>query len=237
MDWRRLHAARPPAPAIPRADLRPSIRDFTQYLGAGRSALAVLPLLHRRGEASLDLDLASIAAALDDLEIPALAVATEPSVFRGRLDDLTAVAAAASAPILRYDCVADEERLYESRAAGADAVLVPVAVAGEALARLVALARALHVAVLAEVASEAECEQALAAGVPVIALAPGALSLAARVPSRWPVIAQEPVAAPGDLARLHGLADAVLVDGALFDPAAPAEGARVFVDAAAALAT
>jgi len=70
----------------------------------------------------------------------------------------------------------------------------------------------------------------------VLALAPGALALAARIPSRWPVIAQEPVAAPDDLARLHGHVDAVLVDGALFDPADPAEGARVFVDAAAALA-
>ncbi|HEY2385526.1 MAG TPA: hypothetical protein VGK30_01075 [Candidatus Binatia bacterium] len=235
MDWRRLNAARPPAPATARAELRPSIRDFTQYLGAGRSALAVIPLLHRRGPAA-GSDLAAIAAALDELEIPALAVATEPSVFAGRLDDLTAVAGAASAPVLRYDCVADEERLYESRAAGADAVLVPVAVAGDALARLTALARAIHVAIVAEVATAAECEHALAAGAAVLALAPGALALAAHVPPRWPVIAQEPLTSPADLRRLHGHADAVLLDAALCGAADPAAGARAFVEAAAMLA-
>jgi indole-3-glycerol phosphate synthase len=233
MDWRRLNAARPPAPAIARAELRPSIRDFTQYLGAGRSTLAIVPLLHRGGAAQ---DLAAIAAALDALEIPALAVATEPSVFMGRLDDLRAVAGAASAPILRYDCVADEERLYESRAAGADAVLVPVAVAGEALARLTALARAIHVAIVAEVATAPECDAALAAGAPVVALAPGALALATQIPTRWPVLAQEPLATPADLRRLHGHADAVLLDAALFGAADPAADARAFVDAAAALA-
>jgi len=233
MDWRRLNAARPPAPAIARAELRPSIRDFTQYLGAGRSTLAVVPLLHRGGAAH---DLAAMATALDELEIPALAVATEPSVFAGHVHDLAAVAGAVSAPILRYDCVADEERLYESRAAGADAVLVPVVVAGELLARLTALARAIHVAIVAEVASPAECDAALAAGAPVIALAPGALALAARIPARWPVLAQEPLSTPDDLRRLHGHADAVLLDAVLFGAADPSADARAFVDAAAALA-
>jgi len=239
MDWRRLNAARPPAPAVTRAELRPSIRDFTQYLGAGRDALGVIPLLLRRdpwrGAVVAIDDLAACARAFDELEVPALAVATEPEAFAGRLDDLVAVAATAAAPILRYDCVADEERLYESRLAGADAVLVPVAVAGDALTRLVALARAVHVVVLAEVATRAECALALAAGAPVITLAAGALALAADVPLRWPVIAQEDLVEPADLARVLGHADAVLVGSALFAGPDPSARARAFVDAAAAL--
>src|SRR5207244_1314231 len=131
-----------------------------QYLGAGRTTLSVIPLLMRhdprRARAVSIDDVAACARAFDELEIPALAVATEPEAFAGRLDDLRAVAAATAAPLLRYDCVADEERLYESRLAGADAVLVPVAVAGDGLGRLVALARAVHVAVVAEVATAAE---------------------------------------------------------------------------------
>ncbi len=221
------------------AELRPSIRDFTQHLGVGRHALAVVPLLLRRdpeGGVTLAVDdLAAVARALDELDVPALAVATEATMLAGRLDDVTTVAAAAAAPLLRYDCVADEERLYESRLAGADAVLVPVAVAGDALPRLTALARAIHVAVVAEVASASECERALAAGAQVIALAPGALGLGATIPARWPVIAQEVVTTPDDLGRLHGHADAVLVGAALFVGGDPEARARAFVDAAAAL--
>jgi indole-3-glycerol phosphate synthase len=239
MDWHRLNGARPLAPAVTRAELRPSIRDFTQYLGVGRATLGVIPLLlrrdPRRGVSVTMDDLTACARAFDELEVPALAVATEPEALAGCLDDLAAVAATVAAPVLRYDCVADEERLYESRLAGADAVLVPLAVAGDALAHLVALARAIHVVVLAEVATRAECALALAAGAPVIALATGALALAADIPARWPVIAQEDVAEPAGLARLRGHADAILVGGALFSGPDPSARARAFVDAAAAL--
>ncbi len=237
MDWRLLEATREAAPRIALSEVRPSIRDFSQYLGAGRQTLGVIPLLARRdpltGAALATDDVAALAAALDTLEIPALAVATAPGAFAGRLADLTAVAAVASAPLLRYDCVASENRLYESRLAGADAVLVPVALAAAELPRLVALARAVHVACVAEVATRADCEAALAAGVAVIALAAGALVLAAAIPPRYPVVAQEPIAAPGDLAPLRGVVDAVLIPtGTGADPLARIVA---LVDAAAAL--
>ncbi|MBI3770457.1 MAG: hypothetical protein HY271_18460 [Deltaproteobacteria bacterium] len=215
MDWRLLEATREAAPRVALSEVRPSIRDFIQYLGAGRQTLGVIPLLARRGPAAGAAvaadDLAALAVSLDALEIPALAVTTAPGTLAGRLVDLTAVAAVASAPLLRYDCVAGENRLYESRLAGADAVLVPVALAAGELPRLVALARAVHVACVAEVATRAECEAALAAGVAVIALAAGALALAASIPLRYPVLAQEPIEAPADLAYLHGVVDAVLI--------------------------
>src|SRR5882724_3398489 len=101
MDWRRLEAARAPAAPIALSEVRPSIRDFTHYLGTGRRGVAVVPLIMRRDPASGTPtpigDLAGFAAAADDAEIVALAVATEPSAFAGSLDDLHVVAGAAGA--------------------------------------------------------------------------------------------------------------------------------------------
>jgi indole-3-glycerol phosphate synthase len=206
MDWRHVESTRPPAPRVAASEVRPSIRDFTQYLGAGRAALAVIPLLARRDVIG---DVAALAAELDALEIPALAVATAPDA--GALDDLVAVVRAVSAPVLRYDCVIDEDRLYESRLAGADAVLVPAALAGAELPRLVSLARAIHVACVVEVATAADCAAASAAGAPVVALARGALALASTISPRRPLLAQETIATVADLGRLRGIVDAVLV--------------------------
>jgi indole-3-glycerol phosphate synthase len=239
MEWRRLAAGRPPAAPIALSEIRPSIRDFTQYLGAGRRGVAVVPLIMRRDPASaaptpID-DLAGFAAAADDLEIAALAVATEPGAFAGTLDDLRVVAGAVGAPVLRYDCVADEQRLYESRCAGADAVLVPIAVAGDALPRLVGLARAIHVAVVAEIRDAAECAVALAAGAPVIAVPFAARALAAQIPARVPVLAGDGVESPDDLGYLCGVVDAVLVGRAIFAAADPVASLARFAAAAAEL--
>ncbi len=57
----------------------------------------------------------------------ALSVLTEEDRFRGSLDDLAAVRAAAKIPVLRKDFIFDEYQLYESAAAGADALLLIVA--------------------------------------------------------------------------------------------------------------
>jgi indole-3-glycerol phosphate synthase len=240
MDWRRLEAARAPASPVVLAELRPSIRDFTRYLGTGRHALALVPLFLRRDPLTSApmtpiADLAAFAGAADDLEIAGMAVATEPRAFGGRLADLTTVAAAVSAPLLRYDCVADEHRLYESRAAGADAVLVPVAVVGDALPRLMGLARALHVAVVAEVADASECSVASAAGAPVIAIPGGALALAAQIPARCPILALDGVDVPGDLARLRGVVDGAVIGRAICAAPDPLACLASFAAAAAAL--
>src|SRR5262249_55746298 len=48
MDWRRLESGRVAPPPIATSEVRPSIRDFTQHLGSGRRALAVVPLVVRR---------------------------------------------------------------------------------------------------------------------------------------------------------------------------------------------
>ena len=92
----------------------------------------------------------------------ALSILTEGRHFGGSLDDLRAARAASSLPIQRKDFIVDSYQLYESAAAGADAILLIVAALepGE-LSRLHAQAALLDLDVLVEVHSESELETAL----------------------------------------------------------------------------
>jgi indole-3-glycerol phosphate synthase len=92
----------------------------------------------------------------------ALSVLTEGSHFGGSLDDLRAARAATYLPVLRKDFIVDRYQLFESAAAGADAILLIVAaLEPEALLELHREAWALDLDVLVEVHDEEELEAAL----------------------------------------------------------------------------
>jgi indole-3-glycerol phosphate synthase len=92
----------------------------------------------------------------------AVSVLTEPFHFGGSLDDLRAARAACELPVLRKDFVVDPYQLYESAAAGADAILLIVAaLEPEALYELLSEARALDLDALVEIHDERELEIAL----------------------------------------------------------------------------
>jgi indole-3-glycerol phosphate synthase len=92
----------------------------------------------------------------------ALSILTEGRNFGGSLDDLRDARAASGLPILRKDFIVDVYQLYESAAAGADAILLIVAALEQKmLARLHEEARALDLDVLVEVHDEPELECAL----------------------------------------------------------------------------
>jgi indole-3-glycerol phosphate synthase len=76
-----------------------------------------------------DFDPPAIARTYESAGAAALSVLTDEKYFQGSLDYLRAVKAAVNIPVLRKDFLIDEYQLYESRAAGADAVLL----IGEAL--------------------------------------------------------------------------------------------------------
>jgi indole-3-glycerol phosphate synthase len=121
----------------------------------------------RRGALDLDLDSSRLAAAYADGGAAALSVLTEPDHFKGSIEDLHA-ARGAGLPILRKDFVVDELQVLESRAEGADAVLLIVRILGDELGRLVAAIDALGMDALVEVHDETELERALDAGARLI---------------------------------------------------------------------
>jgi indole-3-glycerol phosphate synthase len=101
----------------------------------------------------------------------ALSILTEPHHFGGSLDDLREARAATRLPILRKDFLVDPYQLYESAAAGADAVLLIVAALERpVLAALHEEARAIDLDVLVEVHDEDELDVALAIDADVIGI-------------------------------------------------------------------
>jgi len=92
----------------------------------------------------------------------ALSILTEPFHFGGSLDDLAEALAATELPILRKDFIVDPYQLYESAAAGADAILLIVAVLDpDDLYDLLREARDLDLDAVVEVHDERELEVAL----------------------------------------------------------------------------
>jgi len=71
-----------------------------------------------------DFDPPSIARAYAQAGASALSVLTDEQYFQGRLEYLAQVKQAVSLPILRKDFILDPYQVYESRAAGADAILL-----------------------------------------------------------------------------------------------------------------
>ena len=101
----------------------------------------------------------------------ALSVLTDERHFGGSLEDLRAARAACDLPILRKDFIVDPYQLYESAAAGADAILLIVAALDpDVLAELHREARALDLDVLVEVHDEEELQGALEVDADVIGI-------------------------------------------------------------------
>ncbi|MDQ3723595.1 MAG: indole-3-glycerol phosphate synthase TrpC [Actinomycetota bacterium] len=92
----------------------------------------------------------------------AISILTEGRHFGGSLDDLREARATCALPILRKDFIVDPYQLYESAAAGADAILLIVAaLEWRVLVALHAEARTLDLDVLVEVHDEGELDCAL----------------------------------------------------------------------------
>jgi len=101
----------------------------------------------------------------------AISVLTDEKYFQGHLDLLGAIRGQVSVPLLRKDFTIDEWQLWESRAAGADAVLLIVSILdGALLADLLAAAKGLGLAALVEAHTAAEVDKALGAGCRILGI-------------------------------------------------------------------
>lgn len=98
-----------------------------------------------------------------------LSVLTDRQFFQGSIDYLKQARASCGLPVLRKDFMVDAWQIYESRAIGADAVLLIAACLDDAQMKdFEAIALSLGMAVLVEVHDEPELERALKLRTPLI---------------------------------------------------------------------
>ncbi len=146
----------------------------------------------------------------------ALSVLTEEDYFSGSLDDLRTAKSTVDLPVLRKDFVFDEYQLYESAAAGADAVLLIVAALEDK--HLSSLRRVaeddLGLDALVEVHTREEMERAVACGANLIGVnnrnlhtfdvsLDTSLSLAQDAPKDTILVSESGLRSATDLSRLR----------------------------------
>ncbi|HEY3213810.1 MAG TPA: indole-3-glycerol phosphate synthase TrpC [Actinomycetota bacterium] len=114
-------------------------------------------------------DVAGQARAYEEGGAAAISVLTEPTRFDGALADLRAVRLAVDLPVLRKDFLVLPAQVIESRAAGADAVLLIAAALSELeLKAMLAVANDLGLDALVETHSVDDLAKALATDAPVV---------------------------------------------------------------------
>jgi indole-3-glycerol phosphate synthase len=172
----------------------------------------------------------------------AVSVLTEGRRFGGSLDDLRAVRAAVTIPVLRKDFIGLEYQVFEARAAGADLVLLIVAALEQkTLERLHALISELGMTALVETHSADEVSRAIDLGSRVIGVNARNLStfeldpdlfgrLAPSIPSGTVRIAESAVKTADDVAHYRRAgADVVLVGEALVTHGSPRQTLTEFL--------
>jgi indole-3-glycerol phosphate synthase len=143
-----------------------------------------------------------------------LSVLTDAPSFQGAPEFLAVAREATNLPVLRKDFMLEPYQVAEARAWGADAILIILAMVGDALAaELLATARFFGMDTLVEVHDEAECDRALALGAETIGINNRdlksfvtdlgvTLRLAPRIPPDRLVVAESGLATRADLAQL-----------------------------------
>lgn len=166
--------ARKPLEQVARAtEVRHEWRDFAAALSSqGLQIIAELKQASpSRGLLRKDYRCRELAQGYEAGGAAALSVLTEEQYFRGSLTDLIDARDATGLPVLRKDFIVDEYQVFESVAAGADALLLIVAALPETdLRTMVELCARLRIAALVEVHTEKELERALQNGARIIGI-------------------------------------------------------------------
>ena len=205
-----------------RAEAQPASRDFVGALRARieSGSAAVIAEIKKaspsKGVLRADFRPAQIAASYERHGAAALSVLTDAPFFQGAAEYLAAARAATSLPALRKDFIVDAWQVFESRALGADAILLIAAALDDAQMReFEAIALALGMAALVEVHDGRELERAVALQTPLLGInnrnlrtfevtLETTLALLPRVPAGRLVITESGILAPADVHRMRG---------------------------------
>jgi indole-3-glycerol phosphate synthase len=195
-----------------------------------------------RGQLAAITDPAALARQYATGGASAISVLTEERRFGGSLDDLLAVRAAVSIPVLRKDFIAEPYQVFEARAAGADLVLLIVAALDDALLRsLHALIVELGMTPLVETHDADEVRRAVDLGASVIGVNARDLStfeldrdlfgrLATMIPDETVRIAESAVSGVADVTHYRRAgADVVLIGEALVTGGDPVASLKEFL--------
>jgi indole-3-glycerol phosphate synthase len=196
------------------------------------------------GELCPGASAADLAAVYRSAGAAALSVLTDAAYFGGTDEDLVNARQVSGLPALRKDFVVDPYQLYETRALGADAVLLIVrAVSDAQLAELLELTHRLGMEALVETHSAREVDRALRSGARIIgvnnrdldtlvtdvSLAP---RLRALVPPDCVFVAESGISEPEQVAALLAAgADAILIGESLLRAPDPGAKLRRLVEA------
>jgi indole-3-glycerol phosphate synthase len=161
-----------------------------------------------------DFDPAALARAYARGGAACLSVLTDGPSFLGTDEDLTTARDACALPCLRKEFMVDPWQVTQSRALGADAILLILATTDDALAgELRAEAARLEMDVLFEVHDEAQVDRALGLGARLIGINNRDLAsfvtdlsvterLAPRIPSDVMIVAESGIASGSDVRRV-----------------------------------
>ncbi len=219
----------------------PAPRDFPSALvRAGCNIIAELKKASpSRGLLRADYRPSATAPTLEAAGAAALSVLTEEDFFQGSLGDLKEASKATKIPILRKDFIFDPWQVWETRAAGADAFLLIVAILNnETLKDLLELGRQLSMEALVEVHSRDELNRAIAVGAKIIGVnnrdlkafdvkLDTSLELIDAIPEECIAVSESGIHSRGDIERLRAAGfDAFLVGEHLMTMADPGAGLR-----------
>jgi indole-3-glycerol phosphate synthase len=217
----------------------PEPRDFFAALqGVGKPA--VIAEIKRAspsaGHIRSDLEVGEIATGYERAGAAAISVITEEDFFQGRLEYLQEARGAVSLPVLCKDFIIDPTQVLAARAAGADGLLLIVAILPQStLEELLALAHQMGMACLVEVHDEEELSRVLETEARLIGInnrdlrtfrvsLGTTLRLRPRIPSNRLVVSESGIQTRSDLTSLAAAGvDAVLVGTSLMraeDPGA-----------------
>jgi indole-3-glycerol phosphate synthase len=223
----------------------PPARDFAgairAKIAAGRPAVIaeVKKASPSKGVLRADFDPAAIARSYEAGGAACLSVLTDRDFFQGAPAHLAAARSACALPVLRKDFITEPYQVFESRALGADCILlIAAALARQDMQGLEASARSLGMAVLVEVHDDAELDAALALETPLLGInnrnlrtfetrLETTLELLARVPAGKLVVTESGILVPADVARMRERSvNAFLVGEAFMRAADPGSALR-----------